>query len=364
MCSGNQGGSPQLLRKQLPGPLEGRFDVLHFPVLQGHFQSLQHTPGSNVTTHDTCADHVHAACLEIAAFTLGLEAFHQPENAPESARSTAGDQTRIASSLLLQHLLRLTTMRLPGVDQFKRGRVVHRIGLCGSALSHLACKELTHRGPIAEFRNGPGSAAFAAFEDRPPGSPAQFRMWAHELIHQSQGFRLVSPSHASCQHQLQRLESPNLPGTAHAAAESRIDSQAYFGKTQPGSIGIFGNAVIKTQGQFQAATETVTVDDDGGWKFQGLDPIEQVVDFTYKAGCLFDIFHLVELSNVGADDERTFFARLQHQARRWFSLKESDNLLQFVEHFFGKTVGGLSVPVQRQPADLVHVEFQTPVPVV
>ena len=71
--------------EELLGSLQGRFDVLHFPILERHRQPLQDTPGSDVATHDAGAYDMDTTRLETGIFAVGFQLFHQPENPSQAA---------------------------------------------------------------------------------------------------------------------------------------------------------------------------------------------------------------------------------------------------------------------------------------
>ena len=139
-------------------------------------------------------------------------------------------------------------------------------------------------------------------------------MRAGQLVNQSHGPGLGSPHHAGGQHELQCLESADLPDAAHATAKCRVNSKLNLRKAQPGRAVIFRDAVVKTQGEFETATQAIAVDGHDRWKGQGFYPPEKLVCFAHELSRFLDGAGLVEFPDISSDDERILFSRLHHQA--------------------------------------------------
>ena len=94
-CGAAFAGVVYLALEQLPGPPDGRRDVLGLAVLQGHTVAAQRRPGGNIAAHDAGADHMHMTDVLIGALAVFLQALAQEEDTHQAlARSRRSEDLR------------------------------------------------------------------------------------------------------------------------------------------------------------------------------------------------------------------------------------------------------------------------------
>ncbi len=232
-----------------------------------------------------------------------LHLLGEAEDAAEVLRGFRDHQRREGLRLLALHAIGRAAVLLEQIDEAEGRRIMILAHLLARLLPHLAGEIAADRRIGHGALHEAGRPGLAALQHGLARRPSQVMPRGHQLIDKAHAARDRRAQHRARQHRLHGGDGTGELDGPRRAVEAREDAELDLGKADAGGVVARRDPVLAGHGELEPAAEAIAVDRGNRRDRQRLDAIEQRRHARDGLGHGLLGFEILELADVGADDE-------------------------------------------------------------